>query len=192
MQTKESLPKPFRNDVRYVRSLPGGTAIEAVTVPQHGVVAFVDELIHHTTPLYGPRTVSGKQLADFLEIRFPNESNAHRKSFTPFGKKPATAFTKKTWKRLTGMRGSEKRLDRVWLVDAGLPDRLVNKLFDQVYPGFRNVSVPDATKKGSAFEQRLPRLERQMSSEELRKNLPPEVTGERRFFRTWVRAVKRT
>jgi len=191
-QTKKLLPKSFRDDVRQVRSLDQGTEIEAITVPAHGVVVFVDELIHHTTPHYGPRTVSGKQVADFLEKRFPNESQAHRSFHFPLiEKKPATTFTKDTWKRLMAMRGSPKRFDRDQLTVAGLSNKLVNQLFDEVYPGFRVVSVPNAA-GGNAFRQKLPRLTRQMSSKDLRENLPPEVTGERRFFRTWVRAVKRT
>src|SRR4030095_15572990 len=71
---KGTLPQKFLNDLAAAREkLPDPTKIAATRIPAKGVVSFVDELIHHTTPHVGRRTVSGQQLAEFLK----GESQGH-------------------------------------------------------------------------------------------------------------------
>jgi len=61
--------------------------------------------------------------------------------------------------------------------------------------GFQTVSIPLATTEiGGTLpierQSKIP-LKRTMSKRALRGTLPDPVKGERRFFRTWVRAVRR-
>jgi hypothetical protein len=80
-----------------------------------------------------------------------------------------------------------ERFTRAELLQAGMSDQLINKLLAEAkdWQGFQRVSIPGAPEAPAA---RAP-LQRQMSVNALENNIPPEVTGNRRFFRSWVRAV---
>lgn len=57
---EEQLPGQFMADLETIRgSTPTPTMIETGDLPAYGVVSFVDEAIHHATPLLGHREVRG-------------------------------------------------------------------------------------------------------------------------------------
>ena len=59
------MPQKFREDLAATRGLPTPTGFDTTTLPPHGVVAFVDEAVHHATPMLKHRTVP---LADFKKF----------------------------------------------------------------------------------------------------------------------------
>ncbi|WP_244928065.1 hypothetical protein [Nocardioides sp. W7] len=61
-----SLPKPFLSDLGGVRELGDPTTIGTTEVPVNGVVSFVDEAVHHATPLTGHRTTTAAKLQTYL------------------------------------------------------------------------------------------------------------------------------
>jgi len=69
---EENLPAEFMSDLKYVRGAVGQPKlIKAGTVAPHGFVSFVDEAIHHSTPLIGHREVSATNVRLFLENETP-------------------------------------------------------------------------------------------------------------------------
>lgn len=84
-ETEGTLPKAFMDDLRLTRrELGEPEKIKTGIVKAYGYVAFVDEAIHHSTPYYGHRFVTGtefkehlirKHKAEYEEIR--RASNAH-------------------------------------------------------------------------------------------------------------------
>jgi hypothetical protein len=74
----ETLPPKFLADLKTTRGKLGApTEIKAGIVGPYGYVAFVDEAIHHTTPHYGQRIVTGNELREFLQFSvFGNEQVA--------------------------------------------------------------------------------------------------------------------
>jgi hypothetical protein len=65
----------------------------------------------------------------------------------------------------------------------------IEELLAKMLPGFQTVDIPGVGST-SLREDGKPPLKRQMSDLALAAQLPPPVTGDRRFFRTWVRAVQ--
>ena len=65
-------------------------------------------------------------------------------------------------------------------------DDVIDKLLNETWPGYQNVTIPNAKKVPLADAP----LKRQASQEALNKQVPPPGTGNRRFFRTWVRIIK--
>jgi hypothetical protein len=95
-------------------------------------------------------------------------------------------------------RQAKARYDRTQLSRSGLSKQHVDELIDRYDPDpdnkrlpFDRVSIPKAGALAPVRSANGPRLERRMSVNALNKTLPKEVTGRRRFFRTWVRAVPR-
>ena len=65
----ETLPPKFLADLKKTRGKLGEpTEIKTGIVGPYGYVAFVDEAIHHTTPHYGQRIVTGNELREFLQF----------------------------------------------------------------------------------------------------------------------------
>jgi hypothetical protein len=83
-------------------------------------------------------------------------------------------------------------IPRPTLKNNGLSDDEIDELMQSsthsLGKGFNTVSIPNASAKPLPFR---PPLKRTMSTLALNKRLPPAVTGDRRFFRTWVRAIKK-
>jgi hypothetical protein len=61
-----TLPGQFRADLEQTRGIGDPTTIETGVLPRHGVAAFVDETIHHSTPHLGHRSTNSTKLKDFL------------------------------------------------------------------------------------------------------------------------------
>jgi hypothetical protein len=69
---EENLPGEFMKDLKHTRGALGKPkTIGTEDVPAHGVVSFVDEAIHHSTPLIGHRPVTGDKVRQFLENEVP-------------------------------------------------------------------------------------------------------------------------
>ncbi|MEO8736402.1 MAG: DUF4157 domain-containing protein [Edaphobacter sp.] len=210
-----TLPPKFIANLDKARTNLGApTKIKASTIPANGVVSFVDELIHHMTPLYGHRKVRAKDFGVFLQKKFPIDYakavaayDQYQKT-TYFWAVPASVASwlgswvsssvvdSRKWYAWIGMTKSNSKFDRTQLAASGLSPTLVNEVIDEhdenseIGSGFRQVSIP-ISGKGPIRQPGTPPLKRQMSSKTLRGTLPQQVTGERRFFRTWVRAVPR-
>jgi len=193
------------------RDLPRPTEIKASTIPANGVVSFVDEMIHHMTPLYGHRKVTAAKLATFLQTKY---AARYAKAFADYGayQKTTNAWgvaatvgswigswfsdpveEGRKWYRWIGMTKTTSKFDRVELAKSGLSPADVEELVDEYSEfasGFGGVSIPGSD-RAPIRDPDTPRLTRQMNSKALAKTIPPPVTGDRRFFRTWVRAVRR-
>lgn len=211
-QIKVSLPVKFMDDLRAARGLLGKPAkINIATIKPHQFVGFVDEAIHHMSPQLGGRTVTGKELGAFLAKTYGQdvvrEAGSARTAFsegcsgvggflrsltndtTPFSSylKTIPAKDADMWFSLMEIAetpGTE--VDRLALRDAGLRDDLIDKLLDDNWAGYQNVAIPKAKEVPLAHAP----LKRQASDDALAKRVPPPATGDRRFFRTWVRIVK--
>ena len=98
----QNLPEVFVDDLEAVRrNFKGKRIIEATVLEANGVVAFVDEAIHHKTPTPGPRTASAAGLREALDYVYQDEYKdsikaygryeAHRRRLRRPRPRPATA-----------------------------------------------------------------------------------------------------
>lgn len=101
-QIETSLPPGFVSDLKETREGLGepGKMMTGV-VPAYGYVAFVDEAIHHATPLIGHRTVLGSEVEAYLRRahadRFEEATNAYKtykSSFVPSYFAPFSSYFK--------------------------------------------------------------------------------------------------
>lgn len=199
-----NLPPEFYDDLVKSRStLPELTTIGASDIPAHGVLAFVDEAIHHRTPVLGHRVVPTAQFEEFLLAEFGQKRvteagkayDTHLESRWPFYTYSGENRKWLTWIAMTRQAGAT--YTRVDLTKAGVDAGKVDRLVEAVDRSSRTVSiaklkggkpqdiVPDEEERG-----RRPPLKRQLSERALKKQLPPDVEGDRKFFRNWVRAVR--
>lgn len=230
-KTSAALPATFRRHLGKARArLPGPTEIGASTIPANGVVTFVDELIHHATPVYGHRKITGKGLEAFLKQKYPTEygwawyardsgytwwaaagigswlgswvSTPVAQNRTRYQQWYARSYP--TWSRWLDMaRRAGASYDRNDLARMGLPAIDIEELLDRYDPRsddgtnpreaarypFERVAIPRSGTtpiRGAT----TPRLTRRMSVNASSGLLPARLNGKRRFFRTWVRAVK--
>ena len=211
---KQQLPEVFVADLeafkRAVRA--DKRVIRATVLEPNGIVAFVDEAIHHKTPTPGRRTASATTLADALEKVYGAEYRDAAAAYVSYEK--AFGLTRKAykdylttaqakarsgeWKALLKRSGSLKdvKLDReqlrAWLPATFAVD--ANDLLEQANPDFAESSRPVGQAKSHTITVRQKGespLERQASTQNLGQ---PAVAqgGKRSFFRTWVRAVPRS
>lgn len=226
----QTLPPQFLDDLRETRTtLPQPTMIETTSLKPHRVLSFVDEAIHHATPLIGGRSVRPRTLrnhllddpeyADLADRAFrawrrlalvpeePTDSTLPDADVTVAPDAFDDAFAadppvQRLWQRLVELchRDLSTNLKRADLETAGLTTEQVSRIFSLIGPeGFRTVSIPGnarthgtgRTPVGPEDGAPLP-LQRRMSLLDAEGNLP-DVTppdAPRRFFRTWVRAVR--
>ena len=79
---KQKLPEVFVDDLEAVRrNFKGKKIIEATVLQANGVVAFVDEAIHHKTPTVGPRTASTAGLKEALAYVYQDEYRDAKKAY---------------------------------------------------------------------------------------------------------------
>ncbi|MET8850338.1 hypothetical protein [Amycolatopsis sp. NPDC004625] len=211
-QIASSLPTKFLDDLRWVREQLGKPdRIAIAAIKPHQFVAFVDEAIHHMSPQFGGRTVSGRQLAAFLAKTYGQnvvqEASSARQAFreasTGFGSyfrsmtntaKPFAGYLKlipaddaNMWFNLMEIAETpDTEVNRLGLLDAGMSNDVIDRLLAEYWPGYQKVSVPHAKPVPLAGAP----LKRQASDDALDKRVPPQAAGDRRFFRTWVRVVK--
>lgn len=229
----ENLPPQFLTDLEQVRGeLPTPTMIETRTLEPHSVVSFVDEAVHHATPLVGARPIYPNTLKTFLKKDATYAAAAARAfpawrrlaglpedeaTATELPRSGITAVTQDAFDEAFEGSGVERRrwlalvalchrevnapLKRPVLEEAGLSSDEVDRIQSLVgEEGFRTVSIPQAARKdgrggrvpvGPEGGAPLP-LKRRMSLLEAEGGLPrvPSKDTPRRFFRTWVRAVR--
>lgn len=198
------LPEQFMSDLQITRKVLGEPEEikSSGTVQPYGYVAFVDEAIHHATPWFGHRYVTADELAAYLE----------RNVSADVGKIRRATRGRNTWAKLLKMIDdstpetkytsldfaktmSEDEFDFAKMFqDVGAHARqTIEGRAHGAAGGFYAASInnpisgdpvrPPITKKDRA-------LRREASQENLSdKQLPLHV--DRRFLRTWVRAVRR-
>jgi hypothetical protein len=207
---KETLPEKFLDDLRWVRSRLGRpTEISMTSIKPYQFVGFVDEAIHHMSPQFGGRTVKGHELVKFLTTTYGQDvvqaAIAARKAFievplgaggyflSMVGDAPFSSYLTAVpaqdadmWFNVMGLaETSTADFDRLGLLDAGMGNDLIDKLFETTWEGYQNVRIPKAPEVVLADGP----LKRQASTDALTKRVPPQV-GDRRFFRTLTRIVK--
>jgi hypothetical protein len=205
---KSTLPAKYRADLGQVRpQLKQPTEIRATKVPAYGVVSFVDELIHHMTPLYGHRTVYYDVVAKFLEQKWGR--NQYLSAVALYNEFMASKhplefqFSKTAEQRvqinvisqleLARKSTNSKSFNRSQLSSMGLSDGLIDELIDTEANekiGFRSAYIHGVTGRTNVVDQGTPPLKRRMSEWALSGKIPPEVTGDRRFFRSNVQVIK--
>lgn len=216
---KGTLPKAFTDDLDVTRTALGQPSeIRSGIVNPYGYVAFVDEAIHHATPYYGHRYVTGKELGAYLAHRSPAEfaeiSRARKQydaSCWPTKVYPFSTYVDKTiipeadistWDTWLARASHEAQT----YTRAQLADMMSADDFDLMleYVG----SLPNAprAKGGSGgwyaanipgselapFKPKdRPPLKRQGSTADFTQLRPPQLPEDvpRRFLRTWVRVV---
>ncbi len=204
---EKTLPAKFRRDLRITRrNLPEPQEIRATRIPAKGIVSFVDELIHHTTPHLGRRTVSGEELGNFLREKYPNEydvaeSLLHNRAVdltrTEVRQAYADMASDRRWRQWIRMSEANAiRYNRTQLENGRFGPRLIEEIFDKYYKGFGVVAVKHGMDSGVKYPIRAsggqaPKLERQMSRWAVKGKVPAPLQGKRRFFRVWVRAARR-
>lgn len=222
---RESMPDQFLQDLQGTRDLPKPKVIETTIVPPNGVVAFVDETIHHATPLLGHREVRIDKLRRFL-VEDPDFAPLYplaKKAYDKSVKKPSGLFKKfqkpkefaslfdtqlsdqekERWRALMELcsGADDFKVNRPTLLTLGMKRKQVDRLLSGYGPDtFNQVNIPGRARKDGGTG-RLPmttdpegtqpiKLSRRMSMLALDDQLPVDPGGDRRFFRTWVRAVR--
>jgi hypothetical protein len=213
-----TLPEQFRADLNVTRKTLGEpTTIEAKLVDPYSYVAFVDEAIHHATPLYAHRSITGSELRQALEKRYPAafadvKTGYERSSgvlgfawsFEDYLKsskniKGGEIQKWQTWWRMADAANAEKNYTRSDF-QGTMTDDEFDRLLETVgtlpgadrkgAAGFYAASIPKAGTSPLKPDE-MPPLKRRLSQANFRKQMPPPL-GEnepRRFFRTWVRAI---
>jgi GNAT superfamily N-acetyltransferase len=216
---KKSLPLTFRKDLDAARQGSAQPdRIEAIKIPGarpakpgrpppppgHGwVVSFTDELIHHMTPHYGHRFVTESGLKKFLEDKYPyaltlidqwekaKKSVLFYRSLSPERREAINLHVHSQYK---GLKYDRKQLARIGISEESITE-LIDKYSAQA-AGFQKVSIPNPANPGKPYKAPIrasgtPPLTRRMSEWARNNDLPQQVMGKRRFFRTWVRAVRK-
>lgn len=237
-----TLPQEFVSDLLTTRREFGeSNRIGTKTVPAYGYVGFVDEAIHHATPLYGHRSVKSGEFRTYLEHRYPTEFGAAAKAYGDWNGQwvpwfgfesylekdsPITGAKVAQWHDWMKMADTSKadEYSRPDFTRTGMTAGEVDEMLETIGelvrgnpaerpPGDRKVAffgdasiptVPSSVKKDKRTPETAgtrsplkrtgrPPLTRQMSQSALDRELPPEIPADskRRFFRTWVRAVRR-
>jgi hypothetical protein len=159
---KQKLPEVFVDDLEAIRkSFKGDRFIEATVLAKNGVVAFVDEAIHHKTPTAGPRTASAEGLKVALDYVYGDEykdaltayrgyKSASRFSIYTFGSyfKNATAkaHSNDWWELLEKLSGLDRRdaLNRdqlrKWLPASAYFTDHADEILEQAATDFTSVS----------------------------------------------------
>ena len=208
----KQLPERALSDLERVRAaLPKPTRVEwAGNIPRYGVVAFADELIHHATPTTAHRGADALDIKKYLVAKHPTAyANAENNKFTSNQKTGNTRITKELWEMANDR--TNKKFRRPELRAAGMPDQSIDILMDQYIKndskdsskrvGWASVSIPGSERAEilESYPQGRP-LTRTISTthlydQDLSKRPKPLIDArkqpKRRFFRTWVRAVRR-
>jgi hypothetical protein len=142
--TQTTLPPGFRDDLALTRQALGApTEYGAGIANPYDYVAFVDEAIHHATPFYHHRYVTGADLDQYLTTNHPAEMQEakrawglYKKSFWPSAIYPlASYFDEKIipkssaakWEVLMELVADAKR----HITRNDLKDAITNKEFDE-------------------------------------------------------------
>jgi hypothetical protein len=217
---EEKLPKVFVDDLKPAMAHYGEDQVVGMTsIPKGGVVAFVDEAMHHKTPTVGHRTAPLNMVAPLMQAASAEDYKDAEQAYKQYkGRGWTHRFTSyssylkrikppddKPWLRFMTKLDTDEApaFDRHELADIAkaLPrgtldiDRLIE---EGGAADFGNVSfghVRTGPRAGHTMEVKRPTqryLKREMSDPDLRKLIPKQLPEDkpRTFFRTWVRAVR--
>lgn len=210
-----TLPEEFLEDLAEVKkSLPTPTEIDTVDLQPNQFVAFVDELIHHATPLAKNRRVAGKALLTFLEHdadfkdAYPAAIEAkrvsdedHTENFHAELKQRSKVTDEQaaTWKALMALCSAPtEKTDRPELRKVGLTDAQIDRLlFEHARHKYDWVHIDKKAVQDN--QQKIPlrqtdseeplQLPRRMSYRQIPPKFAENAKTKRSFLRTWVRAV---
>ncbi|MGW5365140.1 hypothetical protein [Actinopolymorpha pittospori] len=212
-----TLPKVFTDDLDEIRRTLGKpTEIRTGIVNPYGYVAFVDEAIHHATPLYGHRFITGKEFGAYLAQKYPAElaeitraDKEYQASPWPAAVYAYSTYVNKTiiaegeiakWLNWLGMTGDTTLYTRVQFAATMTSDE-IDLMLHTVgsWPGaqrrgaggFYAASIPQAPTLSPVNQPGSPPLKRQASTADFQKDQPPPLPDDvpRRFLRSWVRVV---
>lgn len=201
----QTLPQQFRDDLEETRALPTPTTIETAPLPAHGVVAFVDEAIHHATPLVGHRGLPPGRLREFLKADrdFKDLFDEAFKAFTASVKK-STGTSAPWWSSsevLTKLPDTDKNrwgallalcdsspgggVPRPVLLKAGMTMEQIDRaLLSADLASFTSVQIPGRARTDPQNLGRIPivgddgqplPLQRKMSGLAMADQLPPKL-----------------
>jgi hypothetical protein len=172
------------NDVRARSKLP--TEIKSAgTLDPNSVIAFVDEAIHHSTPLAGHRKILPSKLAEYLkrELPFSADYEAAKAAFDGSRKQnpkatgssdakptsvasfvdlftaPLSREIKELWESLLTLceATSDVPITRPKLMELGMPPDMIDHLMSTWGPdSFNSVSIPAAARTNSDATGRIP------------------------------------
>lgn len=216
-QTLNTLPEGFREDLAFTRRQLGPPAEYGAGIANpFDYVAFVDEAIHHATPYYHHRNVTGADLEQYLAGKHPAELKKAKEAHQQYSSSywPTAIYGFADYLDTQAIPATDARKWQ-WLVERiadparqitrnDLEGVLTDAEFDAVLEiagatgsertkgaaaGFHKASIPNAPLV--PINPGRPPLRRRLSDPNFRKTLPPEPPqGDRRaFFRTWVRVV---
>ena len=214
-----TLPKEFTDDIDRTRGPLGEpTEIRTGVVNPYGYVAFVDEAIHHATPYYGHRFVTGKEFKAYLAHKHPAKHaeivRADQKFQSPwpwYRDSPLSSYVNKkiirddefatweTWRAMTRDDKQDQQYTREHFAATMTADE-IDEMIETVGSfegaarkgagGFYAASIP-----GSGLfpvnRRGRPPLKRQASTTDFKRDRPEPLPEDvpRKFLRTWVRAV---
>lgn len=210
-----TLPEEFQDDLAEVKkSLPIPTEIDTVDLGPNQFVAFVDELIHHATPLAKNRRVTTQAVRTFLaddadfkgsypaaveakRVSDEDETSDFRTEFKQRG--AVTDEQAATWEAVMALCSeSNQKTDRIELRRIGLTDQQIDRLlFKHTRHKYDSVHIDKAALQDN--QSRIPltktdseeplQLPRKMSHRQIPAQFAEAAKSKRSFLRTWVRAV---
>lgn len=199
-----TLPEEFREDLSEVRkNLKTPTEIETLDLQPNQVIAFVDELIHHATPLAGNRTVTIANLKTFL-TQDPDFKNVDWTSTETTSANTETSDqAAEQWQTLKHLCASgKKKTSRPELRQAGMNDDQIDRLLDKHAKQNYNwvhidknaltdtnthIVLTKPSDNESESDEPL-KLKRTMSYRDT-SAIQKTADKKRSFLRTWIRAV---
>ncbi len=215
------LPGQFQQDLGHTRDALGTPKMiqSAGIVTPYGYVAFVDEAIHHATPFFEHRYVTGEEFKSYLERAKSTrltEIRAATAEKRAIDAKIIPVKEQKTWRIWLDMIGDTeltKKYTRAELAET-MTDRQFREMLQNVgaaakqtpetrlggaMAGFHagNMSNPFSTRDEDKIYEPLTHDKRALRRESSQTDLLAQLPGplpdhvKRRFFRTWVRAVRR-
>ncbi|MCR6639611.1 MAG: DUF4157 domain-containing protein [Sporocytophaga sp.] len=208
----QSLPEEFLQDRQTVMDqLDEPQIIEVVEVPEYGFVAFVDEMINHSSPTTEHRKVKGSDVHRFLRERDNDAYNKYKgaydkwsgrwnifwsyESYLPDG----GGFDGEDWLSVfEEIRDENAMFNRQELRAMDVEQRVLSDAEIEMlihiaeHGSFGSVSIPKAGGRSNMTSDDRP-MKRRMSMDLDQQgggNLSKESGGKRSFFRTWVRAER--
>lgn len=202
----QNLPEVFVEDLQYAQEKLGAPdSIGATTIPAKGVVAFVDEAIHHKTPTWGHREISipriynrmkqkhsdkvdvieaAYELAtdhDLFKQQLPKKMRKQSSQWHALIDTYKTDRSKKYTRNTLAEVIPKGTLDIDWLVEVGGEE------------DFGSVDLNHARMGGIPVKpEDTPPLTRVRSQQLLNQETPDQPPpGRRTFFRTWVRVERK-
>lgn len=208
----QSLPEEFLQDRNTVMDqLDQPEIIEVVEVPEYGFVAFVDEMINHSSPTTEHRKVKGSDVHRYLRERDNDTYDAYKGAYDKWNKRWINLWSYESYLPDGGGFDGEDWLsvfekikdvnalfDRHELRAMDREQRVLNDTDIEMllhiadHSRFGEVSIPNVKGRSNMTADDRP-MKRRMSmslDQEEDLSLNKESGGKRSFFRTWVRAER--